>query len=268
LTAKPHKSRRFVAPTSAVLRRGLLALVGFLPFSAPVVTIPSTNALAQSSGEFENYEIRVIRPRYFTKTGRMELGGQMSIVMNQTFIYTYLATGILNYHFSEMWSLELGGAFGFSVPKEDMRLLDSEFDIQTQILRTQYIFSGGVLWTPIYGKYQLSTGRVLYFDTFLSAGAGMTGVEYIYDHCPDRERLSDGSFTAERPAAQTKGYPTFAIGIGQRFFLSRSLALRWDVRDHFFSYNEADGACDPANAEGASNLHQNVTMQLGASHFF
>lgn len=224
--------------------------------------------MAQSGGRFDDYEIRVIRPRYFTKTGRMELGGQLSVVMNQTFTYTYLATGILNYHFSEAWALELGGAYGFSIDKEDKRLLDSEFDIKTQIIRTKYAFNGGVLWTPIYGKYQLSTGRLVYFDTFLSAGAGMTGVEYLYDHCSPSERLRDGTITPDPPPPGTKSYPTFIIGLGQRFFASRTLALRWDVRDHLFSYNDADGACNPETADGVSKLHQNVTMQLGASHFF
>ena len=36
---------------------------------------------------FKNVEIRVIRPRYFTKRKRVELGAQFTSIMNESFIY-------------------------------------------------------------------------------------------------------------------------------------------------------------------------------------
>ena len=191
----------------------------------------------------------------------------MSVVMNQTFVYSYLATGILDYHINEQFAVEGFGAYGVIVDKEDKRLLESEFEIQTQIIRTKYQFGGGLLWTPIYGKYQLSTGRVVYFDTFVTAGVGMTGVEYTYKHCQQPDTKNPN--IAVPPTDQTKSYCSGIIGIGQRFFISKQTALRWDVRDSLFSYSTLDQSCDPENESGnaASKLHQNVSMQLGASYF-
>src|SRR5690606_3852451 len=111
-----------------------------------------------------------IRPRYFAKRQRLELGTQGLVVTNQTFIYTYMLSGILTYHFSEQLGLELMGAWGSSVDKEDKNTLDSSFNIKTQIVRSKTMLIGNALWTPIYGKYQLSSGRLIYFDTFLSVG--------------------------------------------------------------------------------------------------
>ncbi len=216
---------------------------------------------------FERYEIRVIRPKYFTKTGRMETGAQLSIVMNQSFIYTYLATGLLDYHFSETLALEGALAYGFSIDKEDKRVLDSNFKIKTQILRTQYFMEGGLLYTPIYGKYQLSSGRLIYVDMFLSAGGGMTGVNYLYDQCPSPNEVPEGTEVPSPPSPSVKSYPTFFFGAGQRIFMDKKLSLRWDVRGHVFSYNKADGACDPGTAEAASGVQTNITMQLGAGYF-
>lgn len=216
---------------------------------------------------FEKYEIRVIRPKYFTKTGRMETGAQLSIVMNQAFIYTYLATGILDYHFSETLALEGALAYGFSIDKEDKRVLDSNFKIKTQILRTQYFMEGGLLYTPIYGKYQLSSGRLIYVDMFLSAGAGMTGVNYLYDQCPSPSEVPEGTEVPAPPAPSVKSYPTFFFGAGQRIFMDKKLSLRWDVRGHVFGYNKADGACDPETADASSGVQTNITMQLGAGYF-
>lgn len=220
-----------------------------------------------NADQFSKSEVRVIRPKYFSKTGRLESSGQLSIVMNQSFIYTYLATGILDYHFSEAFAAEGALAFGFSTDKDDKKTLDSNYKIKTEILRTKYFGEGGLLYTPIYGKYQLSDGKLVYLDLFLSAGAGMTGVEYLFDHCPKPTDVPDGVSVATPPIAKTVSYLTGFLGIGQRVFLDKHVSLRWDIRSHFFGYNKGDGACDPSNAEIATSSQTNITMQLGAGYF-
>ena len=102
------------------------------------IALPLSSEFIVKAEEFKDYEIRVIRPRYFTKAKRFELGSQALVVMNQTFIYTYLLSGILTYHFNESMALELSGAYGFSVDKDDKRVLKEDFAIRTAILRTQY----------------------------------------------------------------------------------------------------------------------------------
>jgi outer membrane beta-barrel protein len=240
-------------------------LIVALTMSSAVVSV-SFSGRVFANEQFEKYEIRVIRPKYFTKTGRLETGAQLSVVMNQSFIYTYLATGLLDYHFSESLAAEGALAYGFSIDKDDKRALDSNFKIKTQILRTQYFGEGGLLYTPVYGKYQLASGRLIYVDMFFSGGVGMTGVNYLYDHCPKPGDASDTVEILEPPSPRTVSYPTFFAGLGQRIFMDKKLSLRWDVRGHFFSYNTADGACNPEDG-GGSQLQTNITMQLGAGYF-
>ncbi len=216
--------------------------------------------------KFENYEVRVIRPKYFTKTGRFEMGAQMSVVMNETFIYTFLATGLMTYHFSETLAIEGAGSFGISVEKEDKRILDDEFGIKTQIFETLYAMEAALQWTPIYGKWQLPNGRLIYFDTFLAVGGGLTGINWRYSKfcTPPPE----GSTANPAPADQVKSYPTILIGGGQRFFVKRDMAIKWDIRNHSLMYSTIDGECDPENSSGGSGVHHNITMQIGASKFF
>lgn len=222
-------------------------------------------------GSFQGYEIRVIRPRFMTKRNRVELGAQLLLIMNQSFIYTFLASGILDYHFSEMFALELSGAYGFSIDKEDKRILEDEFDIKTSILRTQYLAAGGLIWTPIYGKTQLPSGDMVYFDSFGVVQAGMTGIEYTYEQCvvppADSAGAASGENNTTKPPAKTVSYPSLSIGVGQKYFLTRSFGLRWDVRDYLFQYNKADGACEAGSVSG-SGFAQNITLQFGASTFF
>ena len=248
--------KRFSSASKKYLAAGLLSILGCGGVGA-----------ASAAEQFEKYEIRVIRPKYFAKTGRMETGAQLSVVMNQSFIYTYLATGLLDYHFSETLALEGALAYGFSIDKDDKRTLDSNFKIKTQILRTQYFMEGGLLYTPVYGKYQLANGRLIYLDMFFSAGAGMTGVNYLYDHCPKPSDAPEGVEIVAPPGPKGASYPTVFAGVGQRIFMDKKLSLRWDVRGHAFSYNTADGACDPTSATKGSDMQTNITMQLGAGYF-
>ncbi len=217
---------------------------------------------------FQEYEIRVVRPRYFVKKGRLEVGSQAYVVMNQTFIYSYMLSGILTYHLNEYFALEGSGAYGFSVDKDDKRVLKKDFDIRTAILRSKYMADLNVLFTPIYGKYQMPGGKLIYFDTFISGSFGTTGIEYLYDHCTPLEELPVSQQTDENapPNPITKSYPSFGMGIGQKFYLSQKNAIRWDVRNHMFAYDVADSACGPVAS--ATNTHNNVTMQFGFSHFF
>ncbi len=241
-------------------------LMSKLMAAVTAVSLVLSATTAVAAEQFDKYEIRVIRPKYFTKTGRLETGAQLSVVMNQPFIYTYLATGILDYHFSETLAMEGALAYGFSIDKDDKRALDSNFKIKTQILRTQYFMEGGALYTPIYGKYQLTSGQLIYIDMFLSGGVGLTGVNYLYDHCPKPGDAADVTIDPP-PSPQTKSYPTFFGGVGQRVFMDKKLSLRWDVRAHIFAYNMADGACVPTTADKTSNTQTNITMQLGAGYF-
>lgn len=220
--------------------------------------------------EFEDVEIRVIRPRYMTKRKKFELGTEMIAIMNQTFVYSFLGSGIINYHFTESFALELTGAYGFSIDKEDKRILDSEFDIQTQILRTKDFLEAAIAWTPIYGKYQLASGRLVYFDTFITVGGGLTGVNYTYDHCIPPEKLPANMRDSAPPvpSEKTVHYPSVVGGIGQRFFVSKSTSFKWDVKSHAFFYDLKDGDCNPETAESKTDNQINITLQLGASRFF
>ena len=228
----------------------------FIAWSA----VLSSLEVRAESGDFSGYEIRVIRPRYMAKRNRLELGGQMGLVMNESFIYTFMISGMLDFHFSEMFALEVGAAKGLSIDKEDKRILEDEFDIKTSIRRTNYTLTGGLLWTPMYGKTQLPSGYVVYFDNFLSMQGGMTGIEYKYERC---DKTLEQTNIAP-PSPTTKSYPTLNIGFGQKFFVSQNVSIRWDVRDNLFLYNPDDGECAPPAEASPSAMQNNITLQFGS----
>lgn len=226
---------------------------------------PSARAQKDENARFEDVEVRVIRPKYFTKANRFELGSQLTIIMNETFIYSFLATGLATYHFAESLALEAFLSYGFNIEKEDKRVLFDEFDIKTKIFRTTYQLGAVLQYTPIYGKWQLPSGRLVYFDTYLSFGGGMTGITYKYsDFCPDPTPENPTPI----PSDATKSYPTFITGIGQRYYLDKKTAIKWDIRGNFYFFDLADAECDPTSSVEGSSQNNNITLQLGASKFF
>lgn len=236
-----------------------------LPFLGDIALADTSDASA--AARFKDYEIRVIRPKYFSKRKRFELGTEMLMVMNDAFVYSLLLSGIVTFHFSESLAVEGALGYGLSFDRSEKTTLFDEFVIKTQVFRTQYFGELSLLYTPIYGKVQLPEGRLVYFDTFLSFGGGMTGVEWRYsDYCQDRSAVDKNA--VDIAPNRTVPYPTIAAGIGQKIYYSKSSALRFDLKTHTILYNAGDADCNQENPATGSKSQTNITLQFGASKFF
>jgi hypothetical protein len=107
---------------------------------------------------------------------------------------------------------------------------------------------------------------LIYFDTYITAGGGLTGVSWLYsDFC---EPPKEGG--EPLPADAVISYPTGMLGIGQRYFVSKSLSYKIDLRYNRIFYSFADQQCTASEASGDNGTvgHDTVTLQLGASYYF
>ncbi len=213
---------------------------------------------AGAAPQFQGYDIRVIRPRYFSKDDRLEAGIGLSAIMNQSFVYSFLGTGILTWHFSETLAVEGQGSYGQSFDRDEKRVLKDDFGIRTVVLRTESMANARVVWTPSYGKYLLNETSMVYFDTFLTAGVGKTGVRIRFDHCDDEGAAARGE--------QTKQYDTGILGLGQRHFLSATSDLRIGAEVQRFLVDTGDASCQ-ADAPSVRKSSDNVVLFLGWSLF-
>lgn len=240
----------------SLLRRVTAAAVGLF---FVVSTQPSV-ALAQGSATFDDFEIRVIKNKFFQKSLRLELSGGLSAIMNQSFLYTYLGGVGLAFHFNEQFGL-LGEAFlGQTVRKGDCDVLGSNFRIDPVVQEVKNYFGGSLLYTPVYGKFQLASGRVIYFDWFFEAGGGGANIRAGGLGC------AEGGTTSEENPVEG-----FALAIqgstGQRIFLNENVSLNWRVRLMRAEGVQNDGS-DSAETTGLGGGGQNyVTLNLGVSYF-
>jgi outer membrane beta-barrel protein len=214
--------------------------------------------IGDDSSLFSDFEIRVIRPKFFLKKKKFEIGIRGSTITNETFINTYLMSGFLGYHMTDEWQLEGIGSYGLSIDKKDKKNLDKNFDIQTSILRIKYDILAGFIWTPLYGKFQLRKYNIIYFDTFTGIYSGLKGVEYIFDYCPKNDSTQK---------TKTYFYPNVSISFGQRFFFNEKSSFRWDFRNDLFFYDVSHGSCSKSNRVAQSSDYYQMVFELGYSLF-
>ncbi|MEN9810746.1 MAG: hypothetical protein RLZZ488_2313 [Pseudomonadota bacterium] len=217
--------------------------------AAAAALAPSSMCFAQNQDQqFTNVEIRVIRQKFFQKSVRVELGANLAAVMNKAYTYTYLPSAKLGLHMTEWLEIFGEGAVGITINKSDCTELGGKFSIEPIVDEFDNMIGGGVALTPIYGKYQIASGDVVYFDWFLIAGGGLANMKQREQGC--KPRAPDEPVKLPIPYSPVQ----FNFGMGQRFFLNKSAALNWYLRDYVVG-----------NKAGA--LGQSVMLSFGASYY-
>src|SRR5690606_35792294 len=116
--------------------------------------------------------------------------------------------------------------------------------------------------------FHLGTGRIVYFDTHLTAGAGITGIDYRYDHCDDPASVDPKARdrVPGPPARRVVDYPTYVVGAGQRYFVDKRSSLRLGFEVHRLMVDTADGECVP-DAPGRTKPTDNLLLFVAWSFY-
>jgi outer membrane beta-barrel protein len=147
--------------------------------------------------------------RDFVKTGRHELTVQGGYYVSDLLDGTYVVGAAYTYHLTEDAGIEASFAYSQVRSSVASRL---EHDRGVQILPKQdsvYLAFTNLVWAPVHGKMRMFADSIVHFDIYGSAGVG------IIDNAT--------SFGA---AGQ--------FGLGTKIFLSKSWAMRLDVRDQLY----------------------------------
>jgi len=199
-------------------------------------------------GSFKNVEVRVIRRKFFQKSVRVELGANLGVIMNSSFTYTILPSAKLGVHLTEWLELYGEGTAGFTINKSDCTELGGRFNIEPVVDEVGLLAGGGVAITPVYGKYQLDSGDVIYFDWFFNGGAGMASMLNRKQGC---KPLLPNEVVIQ-PVPYTK--VGFNFGTGQRYFLNQTTSINWGLR--LFLIPGFNGG-----------MNQSVTLSAGAGYY-
>ncbi|MEL6545230.1 MAG: outer membrane beta-barrel domain-containing protein [Myxococcota bacterium] len=175
--------------------------------------------------------------RTFRKAGRLQIAPTLGLSLNDPF-YDHIMLGAgLHYHIGE--SLAVGASGYYSLALEStIGVGGGTGEFSTEFDRAAY---GGFLelsWAPFYGKLSLLAESVLHFDTFITVGGGVVGLD--------------------------QGDPAIAgtVAIGQHYFMNDWLALRIELRDQIFSMART-AEVDPDD----TSLQNLVTFTIGLAFY-
>lgn len=180
-------------------------------------------------------DVSVIQKRFLPKSGRVQAFAGLSYITNDPFFNIMGLSLKGNYHLSEKWGIELGySSFQSSQAKatDELRKLSG---VKTDnLVELKDTFGVDIVWTPIYGKLAFREGVIVPFDMYFAGGMGSTGVS-------------------------TGRVPSYHVGAGQIFAVSKGFAYRWDFSLTNYTAKAADGT-----GSGFNNLF----VSIGASWFW
>jgi outer membrane beta-barrel protein len=179
--------------------------------------------------------IKSVQRKVFLKKQRIELFPYFGLDLNDPFFQHLIVGGSLSYHLVDSLAIEGRGGFVFASLKQNtIRLLRQVAGVLPEN-PPEFKYHGDldITWAPFYGKVSLLGEGILHFDTYVTAGGGIFGTD-----------------AGTNPAAN--------VGIGQRYFLTRWLVARIELRDYIF--------VDSRN--GRSDLQNLMIIGFSVAGFF
>jgi outer membrane beta-barrel protein len=156
---------------------------------------------------FAKRKMRTTRDRLFQQTNRHELGLWGGYYVSDLFDGTYTFGFSYAYHMTEDLAVEATGGYT-RLTSSGGPELERTFAVLQGKPRRELLMDADLVWVPAHAKMRLG-GAITHFDLYVAAGAGVI----------DSVLSSDLGANA---------------ALGLKFFVGRAVAVRVDVRDHFF----------------------------------
>jgi outer membrane beta-barrel protein len=181
----------------------------------------------------------VVKNKLYPKKGRVEISGpNFGLILNQSYVDTYLVNGGFNYFWSETWGFGLDLTIAMNKDRAERQCIenfynDPDYEIGPECgepdnvtdangngLKGNYgpayvnireyntLITGNAVWNPIYGKEIFFMSAVMNFDVYVNMGAGLAmSTFYQLDTDLANGKPSRGSFpapgqTGDRPGAE------------------------------------------------------------------
>lgn len=185
-------------------------------------------------------DIAVIQRKYLPKSGRFEFTAAAMGSINNAFFLNIGGAAKASYYFTTKWAVELN-YFQLSSSERDVTQNLKARSVKTSSLVTPNSYYGGLVkWVPVYGKMALLNEKIVPFDIYFVAGAGVTNTD------------------DDNPV-------TFTLGTGQIFAWTKSVAFRWDFVMNLYQPKVKS----ETSASGFKTQTQNdIFISAGVSFFF
>ena len=167
----------------------------------------------------------VVMRKLFPKRKRLQIESKGGLILNQSYLNTFLVNGTVSYFFNEEWGMSAEANMAVNIEKGERGCIESfyndpEFVIGDEcgpdvfdqdssglanwgpayvpIRELKYIIGGNLIWNPVYGKQIVLLSATNYFDVYVTMGGGVAFSDYyaLQNDLPDG-REARGSFSKE-----------------------------------------------------------------------
>ncbi len=190
----------------------------------------ATDFEAQRKADIGN--IRVIQRRPFLRTKRLELAPMMGLNINDPLVNIFVAGLSMNYYLSEVLGLGIHGAWSTGQETALFDKVINDYALFPEVSKVMWYATLDFQYIFVYGKFALFNRWIIPWDMYGVLGAGVT-------------------------QTQLAVRPTLAVGLGQRYFMNKWLALCVELRDN--AYNE--------DYQSGSETVNNLLFTVGVSFF-
>jgi outer membrane beta-barrel protein len=204
-------------------------------------------------------DIVVVIRKPFLKVRRWEMLPMLSTTMNDNMIRHYGAGAQINYFLTDVLAVGVEGNYYAKQFREPFDLVARQARRLPTINKYNFGAALNFHYVPVYGKFAVLDKHILTWETYFTAGLGITQSEVI---------PRDPKF-----APFTNFLITPNLGASMRFFLFKWLTINASIRDYLFiDKYEPVGRDDmnftspeSAKANADSAFINNVMFQLGVS---
>jgi outer membrane beta-barrel protein len=238
-------------------RRTILALA----LAAAALAAPA--ARAQSKADAFAGKIPPVSGQLYEKAGRFEVTATGNVSLDDAFFTKYFGGVKVGYHLNEFFSISAQAAAGTAHPTNSTQLCTSNAGCREasayQLFQVpgdlKGVYGLEVAWSPIYGKLNAFSEKVVHFDLSVLAGGDVISHRDVISSARAAELAAAGG---EPDIVRTYGGH---VGLGVRAFVTPWMALRLEVKDYLFGVVVPNGGTD-------KKLQSQLFTELGASFFF
>lgn len=210
----------------------------------------------------DNYS--VVQNRTFTKMNKFYLSAHYGPLINDPYAKARVSGMMLGYFFTEEIGLEFSYSRFDSSQNDTVTAYETQFGgAKPDYNLPQSAQSLAVVYTPFYAKMALSNHSILYFDMGFSAGLGMSHYEI--------QKVNKDGAGNKTQANQNMQSPHIEVALTQQLFVSRSLALRLDIKNTFYRQTTKQyeiGIGSPESSRTESGRNSNDTTITAGFTFF
>ncbi|MEZ4404660.1 MAG: outer membrane beta-barrel domain-containing protein [Kofleriaceae bacterium] len=204
-------------------------------------------------------DIVVVMRKPFLKLGRTDLMPFLATTMNDNMVRHVAAGAEINYFLTDVLAVGVEGQYFSKSFREPFDLVGRQARRLPTVNKYNFAAALNFHYVPVYGKFAVLDKHLIHWETYFTAGVGVTQSEVI---------PRDPRFPAFSSILVTPN-----IGASMRFFLFKWLTVNVGIRDYVFVDKfEPAGRSDTMFATAASAKDaadtafiNNVMFQLGVS---